>query len=165
MHGIITDLHALGRAFEIARRPWPERYRATATIPNPSRSYNLSGTVQNIAMAMASSAASIRSIRGAIAAHAYRDAHGAWPTTIQQAALPAAALVDPFTGSPLRYRVSGDELAIYSVGPDGKDDGAHLAPESVTGRAPGVGPLLDVGIRIKATGAAIVSSRLHARAR
>jgi hypothetical protein len=150
VHGLVTDLEALARAFDIARRPWPERYRATATIPNPSRSYNLSGTVQNIAMAVASSAASIRSLRVAVAAHTYRDAHGAWPMTIQQVGLPAANLADPFTGSPLRYRVSGDELAIYSVGPDGRDDGAHFAPESIKGRAPGVGPLLDVGIRVNA---------------
>jgi hypothetical protein len=60
------------------------------------------------------------------ALHAYRLEHGAYPATLASlvpgylTAVPA----DPFAVSgPIRYHPSGSRYALYSVGPDGKDDG------------------------------------------
>ncbi|HMC09692.1 MAG TPA: hypothetical protein VKH44_00320, partial [Pirellulaceae bacterium] len=41
--------------------------------------------------------------------------------------LPAVPL-DPFDGQPLRLRLADNEILIYSVGLDGKDDGASNPP-------------------------------------
>jgi hypothetical protein len=61
----------------------------------------------------------------AIAITRYRLAHGAFPP--QLGALGPDYLddmpVDPFDGKPLRFVVKADKCLIYSVGPDGKDDG------------------------------------------
>jgi hypothetical protein len=49
--------------------------------------------------------------------------------------------VDPYDGAPLRMRRLDDGLVIYSVGPDGKDNGGTLGN--------GVGaPGTDTGIRL-----------------
>ena len=48
---------------------------------------------------------------------------------------------DPFTGDDLKYRELGDDFLLYSLGPDGKDDGGVPADES---QYPLVG---DVGVQ------------------
>ena len=61
----------------------------------------------------------------AIALTHYRLAHGAYPAKLE--ALVPEYLddvpVDPFYGKPLRFVVKPDKCLIYSIGPDGKDDG------------------------------------------
>ena len=41
--------------------------------------------------------------------------------------IPAIARIDPFSGNPLRYVLREDGYSIYSVGPDGDDDGGVRA--------------------------------------
>jgi hypothetical protein len=64
----------------------------------------------------------------ALALREYRDDHGAYPATLS-ALVPVYLPVlppDPFAVSgPLQYRLSGPGYALYSVGPDGKDDGGR----------------------------------------
>ena len=36
---------------------------------------------------------------------------------------PARVPIDPFSGQPLRLKLDGKDLVLYSVGPDGTDDG------------------------------------------
>ena len=62
----------------------------------------------------------------AMALHAYKLYHNRYPENLSDLTprylqnIPA----DPFgKGKPLRYRHSGDKYLLYSVGPDGKDDG------------------------------------------
>lgn len=61
-----------------------------------------------------------------LALRAYRMEHGAYPATLS-ALVPGylkAVPDDPFALSgPLRYKIAGTKFVLYSVGPDGKDDG------------------------------------------
>ncbi|HMO66355.1 MAG TPA: hypothetical protein PKE47_14215, partial [Verrucomicrobiota bacterium] len=64
----------------------------------------------------------------ALAAARFRGVHAAWPESLDALApdfLPQVPR-DPMDGHSLRLRLAGGEPAIYSVGPDGKDDGGKL---------------------------------------
>ena len=63
--------------------------------------------------------------------HAYQLENGAYPPVLKSLvpnylnAVPA----DPFgNGEPLRYQLSGKKYALWSIGPDAKDDGARPIP-------------------------------------
>jgi hypothetical protein len=63
-----------------------------------------------------------------IAVERYRQANNRWPDTLTDLVptlLPQVPL-DPFDGAPLRYRRLDDGVVIYSVGPDGTDNGGKL---------------------------------------
>lgn len=68
----------------------------------------------------------IRITRAYLALLQYRAAHGAFPATLD--ALNLDALSDPFAQGPLHYRTEGEGFILYSVGPDGKDNGGALRP-------------------------------------
>jgi hypothetical protein len=51
----------------------------------------------------------------------YRLAHGHYPETLD--ALPDKAGIDPLHGTPFRYERWDDGFRLYSIGPDGVDDG------------------------------------------
>jgi hypothetical protein len=81
----------------------------------------------------------------ALAAERYRRARGQWPETLE--ALAAVGYLkqvptDVFDGRPLRWRRLDDGAVVYSVGPDGQDNGGKLDPKNPA--APGT----DVGIRL-----------------
>ncbi len=62
------------------------------------------------------------------ALHAYRETHGDYPASLDalNKILPANLRTDPFAISgDLRYRLDGAKYALYSVGPDGRDDGGR----------------------------------------
>jgi hypothetical protein len=61
----------------------------------------------------------------ALAATNYRAQHGLYPTTAEDLipAFISAIPEDPFDSRPLRMRVAGDGLLLYSVADDGRDDG------------------------------------------
>jgi hypothetical protein len=65
----------------------------------------------------------------ALAATGYRLDHGTYPATAE-ALVPAymdTIPLDPFDGQPLRFKKNDDgSITIYSVGPDGKDDGGQI---------------------------------------
>jgi hypothetical protein len=68
----------------------------------------------------------------ALALRAFRAEHGAYPA--QLAALQPRFLksipLDPFAmNAPLRYKRTGKEYTLYSIGPDGKDDGGKPIAE------------------------------------
>jgi hypothetical protein len=52
-------------------------------------------------------------------------------------------LRDPSDGAPLRHRRTGEGLIIYSIGPDGVDDGGKVDPTKSL-KEPGV----DIGFRM-----------------
>lgn len=66
--------------------------------------------------------------RTGLACRLYKKNTGRFPENLE-ALVPeylAAAPVDPFTGKPFVYRLSSDELLIYSLGSNQKDDGGRM---------------------------------------
>ena len=63
----------------------------------------------------------------ALALAAYRADHRAYPAKLAELSPKYLSEVpsDPCAGGPLQYRLSGGEYLLYSVGPNGKDDGGH----------------------------------------
>jgi ABC-type transport system involved in multi-copper enzyme maturation permease subunit len=63
----------------------------------------------------------------------YRLAHGRWPESLQTL-VPAqlsSVAIDPYDGAPLRYRILHDGVVVYSVGPDGIDNGGNLPERDI----------------------------------
>jgi hypothetical protein len=88
--------------------------------------------------------ADLRCAAAALAAERYRLAKGRWPERLDDLVpdyLPAVP-TDPFDGQPLRLRRTDDGLMIYSIGPDGTDNGGNLDRKSE------VMPGTDVGFRL-----------------
>jgi hypothetical protein len=76
-----------------------------------------------------SSVAELRCAAAALAAERYRRARGRWPGSLADlvdAGYLRALPIDPFDKQPLRLRLRPDGLVIYSVGPDGQDDGGKI---------------------------------------
>jgi hypothetical protein len=124
----------MGRLLEIAELPESEQRTAleefdTAIhgIPPTLATLILPGA-HKCAQAYQRVRAQMRCLRVALAAERYRQAHGAWPGSLEHLVpefLPEV-LSDPFDGEPLRYREVEDGRVIYSVGQDGIDDGGVL---------------------------------------
>ncbi len=75
-------------------------------------------------------------LTAALALRAYRVEHGAYPPTLNALVPGYLSRVpdDPFAASgPLRYKVSGAKYVLYSIGPDGRDDGGR----PISGSTPG----------------------------
>jgi len=69
-----------------------------------------------------------------LALHAYQLDHGSYPATLT-ALVPGylnSIPDDPFAlNGPLRYRLKGQQYVLYSIGPDGKDDGGVPSKDGV----------------------------------
>jgi hypothetical protein len=89
--------------------------------------------------------ANVRCLAVALAAERYRKEHGDWPKTLDRLTpdLLTAVPLDPFDGKPLRYRRLADGAVVYSVGPDGADNGGTLDRPNA-----GLRPGTDVGYRL-----------------
>lgn len=71
-----------------------------------------------------------RCLQGLSRVVAYRSRTGRWPATLADADFNG---IDPFDGKPLRMVVKGDQVRVYSVGPDGIDDGGVTSNEPRAG--------------------------------
>ena len=78
----------------------------------------------------------------AAAIRRYRLKHGKLPATLQEIGLGAQLLADPYSNGEFVYRPIGEDYFLYSVGPDGRDDGGVPTDESQTPAGSG-----DMGIR------------------
>jgi hypothetical protein len=84
-------------------------------------------SVQSIKRLGGRHVANLRLLIAELAVQAYRLEHDAPPRSLD-VLVPNYLVevpIDPFSGAPLRYRVGGPEPLIYSVGPDGDDDGGR----------------------------------------
>lgn len=68
---------------------------------------------------------SVRCAVVAIVCERHRLRTGTWPKTLDE--LPQPLPSDPFTGQPLKYKLEDGGAVIYSVGPDGEDNGGAIA--------------------------------------
>jgi hypothetical protein len=80
----------------------------------------------------------------------YRTEHGQYPDTLGDLTekCPAELLNDPYSGNELRYRRQGDGYTLYSVGPNGKDNGGVRPNEWTIGDDDSLLHSDDVGIRM-----------------
>jgi hypothetical protein len=88
--------------------------------------------------------ARLRCAAVALAAEIFRQTHrGRWPETLQElsSSLLPEVLLDPFDGEALRYQVQADSVIVYSVGPNGVDDGGKIDE-------PDPNACTDIGIRV-----------------
>ncbi|HEV7223253.1 MAG TPA: hypothetical protein VGN42_11170, partial [Pirellulales bacterium] len=101
--------------------------RLLAPSLEESRQPSLHESMDSICRAQAEQATT----RSAIAIERYRRVHGEAPEKLDQ--LVPEFLdqppVDPFDGAPLRYRVDAGGYKVYSIGPDGIDQGGESGAE------------------------------------
>jgi hypothetical protein len=71
----------------------------------------------------------LRCAMAALAAERFRLAHGSWPDSLSALApeFLSQMPIDPFDAQPLRLHRLKDSLVIYSIGPDGNDDGGLVS--------------------------------------
>lgn len=69
----------------------------------------------------------LRLLEVRLALELYRRQHGDWPSRLQQLVPEhlSAVPVDPYSNGSLAYRRDGADFLLYSVGPDGRDDGCR----------------------------------------
>jgi hypothetical protein len=134
----LPPIRRLDRAFYLegmyrSTRAMSEPYHRAPglTLDDPPRYAILTAMVlpqmTNARLRMESALAEIRVARVAFALEAFRDARGAYPAALAELApdfiveLPE----DPFSGAALVYARDGERFTLYSVGPDGLDDGGR----------------------------------------
>jgi hypothetical protein len=66
-----------------------------------------------------------------LAAERHRLAHQRWPEAVEEMVpqFLARPMPDAYYGKPIRLRRFADGLVVYSVGPDGIDDGGAIDPD------------------------------------
>jgi hypothetical protein len=94
--------------------------------------------IRQMASAFQNSRARLRCASVAVAAERYRLARSIWPSALESL-IPdflTKVATDPFGGEPLHLRRFADQIVIYSVAEDGRDDGgdAELTSLLATGR-------------------------------
>lgn len=77
--------------------------------------------------------AECRAGRTLLALRRYRDQTGAWPASLAEVRPQVSAdiLIDPFSGKLLGYRRSGEGFLLYSVGPNGTDEGGKRKDDRI----------------------------------
>jgi hypothetical protein len=104
------------------RRPLPESKDPVSRVLSSSRT--------GAAFVLVRRDAIERLVRVELAVHEYRLRHGRCPPALGEvtAGLDARTTLDPFSGGLFVYRCQGDGWLLYSVGPDGKDNGGRPIP-------------------------------------
>lgn len=159
-HELVRSLRAWAELLEIARKPWPERLRLAGDAVARYKSERFKPGGLNGVLAAASIFRQTlvpdiliydRTSQIAVALERYRRTHAdALPPTLD-ALVPQylnSIPEDPLIGQPLRFRPVPDGYVVYSVGPDGQDDGGvqlRRTPMGTTGEFP---PGADMGIRV-----------------
>jgi hypothetical protein len=152
------DTGMMGDLIAQARRPWPEPLHVEGPERQPAprwlgRLRSMESEVRylhrNTTRQLASALAGIRVARTAIALELHRRETGALPGRLD-ALVPRrfhTLPVDPFSGSPLVYRLTDDGFIIYSLGLNQQDDGGNLERPARSPRG-AMDPPLDIGLRV-----------------
>ncbi len=139
---------------EASRRPFDEQWAAARAVPQPADGDRRYLYTLLFSLSVGKPVDSAPRTRGwllataaGVACERYRRRFGRWPDSLD--AIPkdilAAVPNDPFTGKPLTFRRLPDGVTVYSVGPDGRDDGGRFE-DVVT--EPGGAKTRDFGIRL-----------------
>ena len=91
--------------------------------------------------------ARLRSTTVAVAVERFRQRHHRWPENLAELspALLERVPADPYDGKPIRYRKLDDGVVIYTVGPDGADNGGKIGKDR---RYRSIPASTDVGVRL-----------------
>ncbi len=121
---------------EIAKLPVEQQvermkeFQATiALLPEQARPFSISNS--KVTAAFHRNQAELRCAVVLVALERYRRANHRWPDALADLVPTYLSEVplDPFDGAPLRYRRLDDGVVIYSIGPDGKDNGGKLGKD------------------------------------
>lgn len=132
-------LRHMTRAVEIAKMP-PEQQEQemekldAAAKLQPLLVRLLCPALGTIAAADRRSRVDLRCAVVAVAAERYRQTKKKWPASLEalkEAGHLAQIPMDLYDGQPLRMRRTDEGLLIYSVGPDGEDNGGHVDRDKV----------------------------------
>jgi len=122
----------------------PFRQLEATTKDQPVLVRLLVPTLSKISDAARRSQAQLRCAIVAVAAERYRLAKGRWPGTLdllKEAGYIREAPSDPY-GQPLRWLRLDDGFEVYSIGPDGEDNGGKMDRQNP------VAPGTDIGFRL-----------------
>jgi hypothetical protein len=138
-------LEMMGKVIDAARLPESEQLAAErkldAAIMELPRSVVLvrllMPAIGKFSGAMRRKLAMVRCLKVLLALERYRRDKGAWPAKLEELTPKYLSSVppDPYDGKVLRYRHVKDGVIVYSVGPDGSDDGGKIDRANLT--APG----------------------------
>jgi hypothetical protein len=138
-HQYVALLRVWAEVLEAARKPWPEKARATADAARRYSRSPMIGPPNNLLLGLqpgppvdATTLIVDRSSRVAIAVELFRrDRAGALPQTLAELAPTYIQRIpdDPLSGRPLLYKRDDNSYTVYSVGSDKKDDGGDLTSE------------------------------------
>jgi hypothetical protein len=129
------SLELMTDCLDAARKPFDQQRAAFKAVPQPDPNDWRSMMTRLLLPAIEKTADAGLRTRGellaagaAVAAERYRRKTGTWPASLEALVpefLPTLPN-DPFTGQPLAFKRLPDGLVIYTVGPDGKDDGGQV---------------------------------------
>ena len=144
-------LELMGRMIDNARLPPHEQAAAEKLVDAEVKSLSggaltrqLVPAVNKVAEATRRKLAYVRCLKTLVAVERHRQATEAWPARLEELTpkLIASVPLDPYDGKPLRYRRVKDGVIVYSVGPDGKDNGGNLHNDRP------MDPDIDMGYRL-----------------
>ncbi len=126
-------LHWMNEAVEIAKLP-AEQQKATLKELDekaknlPVLARMLAPACAKVGEAWARDQVCLRCVIVLVAIERYRKAHGHWPESLKELVPQylASVPVDVHDGQPLHFRRFAEGVMVYSVGPDGVDNGGNL---------------------------------------
>ena len=122
-------LRMLSGWIELSKRSPHEWVQLASKIPQIPKdrenvlAYSFSSGLEITVRAVLRSIAAVESAQIAVAVEEFRQKNRRWPAALAELGDGFTIPIDPFDGSPMRYRILEDRVVIYSVGPDQKDDG------------------------------------------
>jgi competence protein ComGC len=128
-------LRLMTQAVEAAKLPPEQQAEAFKEVEQATRKSNavvvrlLMPAVSKVSDANRRTRANMRCAMVGIAAERYRLAHEEWPASLDELVKKgwiASVPLDPYDGQPLRYKLRHDGVTVYSVGPDGVDNGGNI---------------------------------------
>jgi len=169
-HRTVAEIREFDDALEVAKQPWPSKFDAirafaearpvirsqsirvgpVESLSRPMGAHFAANVLTSYVGGMAEALARARASVGAVAVARYRRDHaGAVPQSLQ-ALMPqylSSPLIDPFSGSELKFRRGSTGYRIYSVGANRKDDGGEWEQYSDLQLSRRGNPL-DIGIEV-----------------
>lgn len=121
-------------AVQTARLPWAQQTQAWEAwkaernqVAEPGRSLLIA--LEKAGQAGRRTQAQLHCAITMLAVERFRLRQGRWPATLNELrpAYLDQVLTDPYDGRPLRFRRLQDSVLVYSVGPDGVDNGGAIA--------------------------------------